>query len=62
MPIYLYLSVGSEDPWNIRGTRYYSEVLNDMGVKNQFDYVEGFGHDTDFWQVCMYNYLQKIFK
>ena len=62
MPIYLYLAVGSEDPWNIDCTKYYSEVLNEMGVRNQMDYVYGFGHDSDFWRVCMYNYIYKLFK
>ena len=62
MPIYLYLAVGSEDPWNIHSTEYFSEVLESMGVSHQYDYVEGFGHDSDFWRVCMYNFIGKIFK
>ena len=62
MPIYLYLAVGSEDPYNIRATKYYSEVFRDMGLGYQYDYVEGFGHDSDFWRVCMYNFIRKIFK
>lgn len=62
MPIYLYLAVGSEDPYNIRATQYYSEVFRDMGIGYQYDYVEGFGHDSDFWRVCMYNFIGKIFK
>lgn len=61
-PIYLYMAVGSKDPWNIDCTLYYSEVLDDMGVKNQTDYVEGFGHDGDFWRVGMYNFMHKIFR
>lgn len=62
MPIYLYLAVGSEDPYNIRATQYYSEVFKDMGIGYQYDYVEGFGHDSEFWRVCMYNFIGKSFK
>lgn len=62
MPIYLYLAVGSEDPWNIECTYYYSDVLKEMGVPHTMDYVEGFGHDADFWGVCLYNFMHKIFR
>ena len=61
MPYYLYMTVGSEDPWNIGCTLYYRDQLNDMGVKSQTDYVEGFGHDEAFWRQCFYNFLHKIF-
>ena len=61
-PYYLYMSVGSKDPWNIDCTLYYRDVLNKMGVKNQTDLVEGYEHDSDFWQQCFYNYLNKIFR
>ena len=61
-PYYLYMTVGSEDPWNIDCTLYYRDVLNEMGVKNQTDYVDGYGHDADFWGQCFYNYLSKTFK
>ncbi|MBQ3285279.1 MAG: hypothetical protein IJH40_06510 [Ruminococcus sp.] len=61
MPLYLYLAVGSEDPYNIYSTQYYSEILTDMGIRHQFDYVEGFAHNSDFWRVCMYNFIRKIF-
>lgn len=61
-PYYLYMAVGSEDPWNIDCTLYYRDVLNEMGVKNQTDYVDGYGHDADFWGQCFYNYLSKIFR
>lgn len=61
-PYYIYLAVGSKDPWNIYATEYYSQVINSMGLTYQYDYVEGYGHDSGFWRVCMYNYLQKIFK
>lgn len=62
MPLYLYLAVGSEDPYNIRCTQYYSEVFRDMGLYYQYDYVEGYAHNSDFWRVCMYNFISKIFK
>lgn len=61
-PYYLYMAVGSEDPWNIDCTLYYRDVLNKMGVKNQTDYVEGYGHDEAFWGQCFYNFLTKDFK
>ena len=60
-PYYLYMTVGTEDPWNIDCTLYYRDVLNGMGVKNQTDYVKGYGHDADFWGQCFYNYLAKVF-
>ena len=61
-PYYLYMTVGSEDPWNIEGTLYYRDVLNKMGVKNLTDLVDGYGHDYKFWRQCFCNYLTKIFK
>lgn len=61
-PEYLYLSVGSKDPWNIDVTLYYSEVLDSKGIKNQTDYVEGYEHNYEFWRLCFYNFLSKIFK
>ena len=61
-PYYLYMTVGSEDPWNIDCTLYYRDVLDKMGVRNQTDYVEGYGHDADFWGQCFYNFLAKTFK
>ena len=61
-PYYLYMSVGSKNPWNIDCTLYYRDVLNKMGVKNQTDLVEGYEHDSNFWQQCFYNYLNKIFR
>ena len=62
MPLYLYLAIGSEDPYNIYSTQYYSEVFTDMGIRHQFDYVDGFAHNSDFWRVCMNNFIVKIFK
>ena len=61
-PYYLYMAVGSEDPWNIGCTLYYRDVLNQMGIQNQTDYVEGYGHDADFWGQCFYNFLGKVFE
>lgn len=61
-PYYLYMPVGSEDPWNIEGTLHYCDVLNDMGVKNQTNLVDGYGHDYKFWRQCFYNYMTKIFR
>ncbi|MCR4610304.1 MAG: hypothetical protein K5644_00240 [Lachnospiraceae bacterium] len=61
-PYYLYMAVGSEDPWNIECTLYYRDVLNNMSVKNQTDYVNGFGHDDEFWGQCFYNFFLKSFK
>lgn len=61
-PYYLYMAVGSEDPWNIDCTLYYRDVLNEIGVKNQTDLVDGYGHDYKFWRQCFYNYLTKVFK
>ena len=62
MPRYLYMPVGSNDPWNIDCTLYYSDVLNKMGVQNKTDLVEGYEHTDEFWQQCFYNYLEKIFR
>ena len=61
-PYYLYLSVGTDDPWNVDVTRYYAEVLDDMGVQNQTDVVDGFEHGYIFWRICFYNFLTKAFR
>ena len=61
-PYYLYMAVGSEDPWNIDCTLYYRDVLNEMGIKNQTDYVDGYEHDDEFWGQCFYNFLGKVFR
>lgn len=61
-PYYLYLAVGSEDPWNIDCTLYYKQVFDEMGVKNQTDYVDGYEHDYLFWRQCFYNFLCKTFR
>ena len=61
-PYYLYMSVGDKDEWNIDCTLYYRDVLNQMGVQNQTDYVKGYRHNDQFWEQCFYNYLNKIFR
>lgn len=61
-PYYLYMTVGSKDPWNVEGTLHYRDVLNQMGVKNRTDYVEGFEHNHLFWRQCFYNFLTKDFR
>lgn len=61
-PYYLLMTVGSKDPWNIDCTFLYRDKLNEMGVKNQTDYVDGYGHDTDFWGQSYYNFLHKAFR
>ncbi|MBQ3302323.1 MAG: hypothetical protein IJH04_09330, partial [Eggerthellaceae bacterium] len=61
-PFYLYLSVGTEDPWNVGCTRYYGEVLDEAGIRNQTDIIPGFAHEDAFWEQCFYNLLTKAFK
>lgn len=61
IPRYIYLTVGTEDPWNINVTAYYGRVMDEKGIPNQNDLVEGYGHDSDFWALGHYNFLQKIF-
>lgn len=61
-PKYIYLSVGSKDPWDIDPTLYYGEVMTKNGIHNQTDFVEGYEHDYIFWRLCYYNFLKKIFK
>lgn len=62
MPRYIYLSVGTEDPWNVDVTAYYGQKMDEKGIPNQNDLVEGYGHDGDFWDLGHYNFLQKIFR
>ena len=61
MPRYIYLTVGTEDPWCIRSTAYYGEVMNEKGIPNQNDLVEGYDHGNDLWELGHYNFLQKVF-
>ena len=60
-PYYLYMTVGSKDPYNVDCTLYYRDVLDGMGVKNQTDLVEGYEHNPTFWRQCFYNFLTKVF-
>ena len=61
MPIYIYQMVGSEDPWCIDSTLYYGKVMDQKGIPNQTDLVEGYDHDNDLWRLGHYNFMQKIF-
>ena len=56
MPRYIYLTVGTEDPWCIKSTQYYEK-----GIPNQNDLVEGYDHGNDLWELGHYNFLRKIF-
>ena len=62
MPYYLYMAVGSKDPWNIECTLFYRDTLNQTGVKNQTDLVDDYEHNHIFWRQCFYNYLTKVFR
>ena len=61
-PFYIYLSVGTKDPWCIDPTLFYGERMDDKGIRNQTDLVEGYDHGNDMWELGHYNYLQKIFR
>ena len=61
-PFYLYLAVGEDDPENVEVTKYYGALLTKLDYQNQTDVVKGFEHDADFWSVCFYNFLHKIFR
>ena len=61
MPRYIYLTVGTEDPWCIDSTAYYGEVMDEKGIPNQNDLVEGYDHGNDLWRLGHYNFLQKVF-
>ena len=61
MPIYIYQLVGNEDPWCIESTLYYGEVIDEKGIPNQTDLVEGYDHGNDLWRLGHYNFMQKIF-
>ena len=61
VPYYIYLTVGSEDPWCIKSTQYYGEVMDKKGIPNQNDLVEGYDHGNEMWELGHYNFLQKIF-
>lgn len=61
LPLYIYLSVGTEDPWCIKSTLYYGQVMDEKGIPNQTDLVEGYDHGNEMWELGHYNFLQKIF-
>jgi len=61
LPLYIYLSVGTEDPWCINSTLYYGQVMDEKGIPNQTDLVEGYDHGNEMWELGHYNFLQKIF-
>ena len=60
--LYLYNNLGTEDPWCIKSTQYYGEVMDEKGIPNQNDLVEGYDHGNDLWELGHYNFLQKIFR
>lgn len=62
MPRYIYLTVGTEDPWCIKSTQYYGEIMDEKGIPNQNDLVVGYDHGNDLWELGHYNFLQKIFR
>ena len=61
VPHYLYMTCGTEDPWNLDVTKYYAQVWDEMGLKHQTDYPEGYAHNYKFWRQCFYNYLRRTF-
>lgn len=61
-PRYLYLAVGSADIGSMDPTLYYRDVLDERGIRNQTDLVEGYGHLKSLWQRCFYNFLTKVFR
>lgn len=61
MPRYIYLTVGTEDPWCIESTAYYGRIMDEKGIPNQNDLVEGYDHGNDLWALGHYNFIQKIF-
>ena len=62
MPRYLYMAVGSKDPWNVGVTMDYKKQFDKAGIPNHSDLVEGFDHELDFWQPCFYNFLKNCFQ
>ena len=51
MPVYIYLTVGTEDPWCIDSTLYYGQVMDDKRIPNHNVLVEGYDHDNDLWEL-----------
>lgn len=62
MPRYLYMAVGSKDPWNVGVTMDYKKQFDNAGILNHTDLVEGFDHELNFWQPCFYNFLKNCFR
>lgn len=61
-PCYLCLAAGSDDPLSKEPTIYYRDALNECGIRNQTDLVEGYNHSTMFWRLCFYNFFAKVFQ
>ena len=36
--------------------------MDEKGIPNQNDLVEGYDHGNDLWELGHYNFLQKIFR
>ena len=62
MPVYIYLTVGTEDPWCIDSTLYYGKLMDDKGIPNHTVLVDGYDHDNDLWELGHYNFLLRIFR
>ena len=61
MPRYIYLCVGTEDPYCINSTLYYGEIMDKKGIPNRTELIEGYDHGNEMWELGHYNFLQKIF-
>lgn len=61
MPRYIYLCVGTEDPYCINSTLYYGEVMDKKGIPNRTELIEGYDHGNEMWELGHYNFLQKVF-
>ena len=61
-PRYLYLVVGDGDLGSKGPTLYYRDVLDELGIRNQTDLVDGYAHSSTLWRRCFYNYLTKVFR
>ena len=62
MPVYIYLTVGTEDPWCIDSTLYYGKLMDDKGIPHHTVLVDGYDHDNDLWELGHYNFLLRIFR
>ena len=61
-PCYLYLAVGGDDSGSMGPTLYYRDVLDGLGIRNQTDLVDDYGHNDLLWRRCFYNFLTKVFR